>query len=178
MFTFNFNLIATNDRQNVTYTFNETCSPSLPWSPREVTCETNYMEVSLDTFWLFYFYDEVASSVNFFFFFFSRCLWGVNSTVHLGQWKMTGMPSNWFVFSSNIALYCAVRCNFFKTLKPLSRHTAPPLQTGRWCFRRGRSSCRPWTSLKLVSRAICLTWRMEGWCFERRMDNLTPSALR
>ncbi|KAM8747504.1 uncharacterized protein AB9X84_015496 [Acanthopagrus schlegelii] len=47
VFTFNFNLIPTNDRQNVTYTFNETCSPSLPWSPREVTCETNYMEVSV-----------------------------------------------------------------------------------------------------------------------------------
>ncbi|XP_030286620.1 uncharacterized protein LOC115589692 [Sparus aurata] len=47
VFTFNFNLIATNEGKNVTYTFNETCSPSLPWSPREVTCEANYMEVSV-----------------------------------------------------------------------------------------------------------------------------------
>ncbi|XP_060886624.1 uncharacterized protein LOC132958044 isoform X2 [Labrus mixtus] len=31
----------------VTYALNKTCSPSLPWSPREVTCEPNYMEVSV-----------------------------------------------------------------------------------------------------------------------------------
>ncbi|XP_073331285.1 uncharacterized protein [Pagrus major] len=47
VFTFNFNLIATHEGKNVTYTLNETCSPSLPWSPREVTCEANYMEVSV-----------------------------------------------------------------------------------------------------------------------------------
>ncbi|XP_070786321.1 uncharacterized protein [Enoplosus armatus] len=33
--------------KEVTYAFNNTCSPSLPWSPREVTCEANYMEVSV-----------------------------------------------------------------------------------------------------------------------------------
>ncbi|XP_033466050.2 uncharacterized protein LOC117246301 isoform X2 [Epinephelus lanceolatus] len=47
VFTFNFNLIATHEGKEVTYPMNKTCSPSLPWSPREVTCETNYMEVSV-----------------------------------------------------------------------------------------------------------------------------------
>ncbi|XP_070711321.1 uncharacterized protein [Pempheris klunzingeri] len=47
VFTFNFNLIATHEGQEVTYALNKTCSPSLPWSPREVTCEENYMEVSV-----------------------------------------------------------------------------------------------------------------------------------
>ncbi|XP_074555235.1 uncharacterized protein LOC141811183 [Halichoeres trimaculatus] len=47
MFTFNFNLVATQDGKEVTYALNKTCSPSLPWSPREVTCELNYMEVSV-----------------------------------------------------------------------------------------------------------------------------------
>ncbi|GAA6216320.1 uncharacterized protein LOC108880004 [Lates japonicus] len=46
VFTFNFNLMA-NHSGEVTYTINKTCSPSLPWSPREVTCEVNYMEVSV-----------------------------------------------------------------------------------------------------------------------------------
>ncbi|XP_029931932.1 uncharacterized protein LOC115376480 [Myripristis murdjan] len=47
-FTFSFNLIATHDGgEEVTYTLNKTCSPSLPWSSREVTCEVNYMEVSV-----------------------------------------------------------------------------------------------------------------------------------
>ncbi|KAM6960376.1 uncharacterized protein LKV04_021942 [Tautogolabrus adspersus] len=44
VFTFNFNLVATHEGQEVTYALNKTCSPSLPWSPREVTCELNYME--------------------------------------------------------------------------------------------------------------------------------------
>ncbi|XP_026208317.1 uncharacterized protein LOC113157204 isoform X2 [Anabas testudineus] len=47
MFTFNFNLVATHDGEEVRYALNKTCSPSLPWSPREVTCEINYMEVSV-----------------------------------------------------------------------------------------------------------------------------------
>lgn len=45
MFMFRFNLVVVRDDAAVTYTISETCSPSLPWSPREVTCETNYMEV-------------------------------------------------------------------------------------------------------------------------------------
>ncbi|XP_027143566.1 uncharacterized protein LOC104923997 isoform X2 [Larimichthys crocea] len=48
VFTFNFNLITTHEGKDVTYALNKTCSPSLPWSPREVTCEANYMEVSSD----------------------------------------------------------------------------------------------------------------------------------
>ncbi|XP_038587467.1 uncharacterized protein LOC119912373 isoform X2 [Micropterus salmoides] len=47
VFTFNFNLIATHEGKLVTYALNKACSPVLPWSPREVTCETNYMEVSV-----------------------------------------------------------------------------------------------------------------------------------
>ncbi|GLD70889.1 uncharacterized protein AKAME5_002220800 [Lates japonicus] len=47
VFTFNFNLIA-NHSGEVTYTINKTCSPSLPWSPREVTCEVNYMEPAVE----------------------------------------------------------------------------------------------------------------------------------
>ncbi|XP_076581730.1 uncharacterized protein LOC143317460 [Chaetodon auriga] len=47
VFTFNFNLIATHEGKEATYALNKTCSPTLPWSPREVTCEANYMEVSV-----------------------------------------------------------------------------------------------------------------------------------
>lgn len=47
MFTFRFNLVMVRDDEEVSYALSETCSPSLPWSPREVTCEANYMEVSL-----------------------------------------------------------------------------------------------------------------------------------
>uniref|UniRef100_A0A3B4VD57 Zona pellucida protein AX 4 n=1 Tax=Seriola dumerili TaxID=41447 RepID=A0A3B4VD57_SERDU len=47
VFTFNFNLIANHEGKEVAYALNKTCSPSLPWSPREVTCEENYMEVSV-----------------------------------------------------------------------------------------------------------------------------------
>ncbi|XP_062300448.1 uncharacterized protein LOC134005541 [Scomber scombrus] len=46
-FTFNFNLILIYEGLKEMYALNETCSPSLPWSPREVTCEVNYMEVSV-----------------------------------------------------------------------------------------------------------------------------------
>ncbi|XP_040887283.1 uncharacterized protein LOC121177134 [Toxotes jaculatrix] len=47
VFTFNFNLIVKHEEKEVTYALNKTCSPSLPWSPREVTCEVNYMEMSV-----------------------------------------------------------------------------------------------------------------------------------
>ncbi|XP_071316141.1 uncharacterized protein [Trachinotus anak] len=47
VFTFNFNLITNHEEKEVTFALNKTCSPSLPWSPREVTCEENYMEVSV-----------------------------------------------------------------------------------------------------------------------------------
>ncbi|XP_051284835.1 uncharacterized protein LOC127379373 isoform X2 [Dicentrarchus labrax] len=47
MFKFKFNLIATHEGEEVTYALSKTCSPTLPWSPREVTCEVNYMEVSV-----------------------------------------------------------------------------------------------------------------------------------
>uniref|UniRef100_A0A3Q1BGD4 ZP domain-containing protein n=1 Tax=Amphiprion ocellaris TaxID=80972 RepID=A0A3Q1BGD4_AMPOC len=47
VFTFHFNLSAYHEGKKVTYALTKTCSPSLPWSPREVTCEINYMEVSV-----------------------------------------------------------------------------------------------------------------------------------
>lgn len=46
LFMFNFRLSVANEGREVSYALNKTCSPSLPWSPREVTCELNYMEVS------------------------------------------------------------------------------------------------------------------------------------
>uniref|UniRef100_A0A8C8FD72 ZP domain-containing protein n=1 Tax=Oncorhynchus tshawytscha TaxID=74940 RepID=A0A8C8FD72_ONCTS len=48
VFTFSFNLI-TIDANGVeaTYSVTATCSLPLPWSPREVSCEENYMEVSM-----------------------------------------------------------------------------------------------------------------------------------
>ncbi|KAL6118565.1 uncharacterized protein ACO6RY_03347 [Pungitius sinensis] len=47
VFTFKFNLVATRKGKEESFALNQTCSPSLPWSPREVTCEENYMEVSV-----------------------------------------------------------------------------------------------------------------------------------
>uniref|UniRef100_UPI0037E7FA49 uncharacterized protein n=1 Tax=Semicossyphus pulcher TaxID=241346 RepID=UPI0037E7FA49 len=47
VFTFHFNLVTTHEGKEATYALNRTCSPSLSWSPREVTCELNYMEVSV-----------------------------------------------------------------------------------------------------------------------------------
>nr|XP_046185576.1 uncharacterized protein LOC124014520 isoform X1 [Oncorhynchus gorbuscha] len=48
VFTFSFNLITTAaSRVETTYSVNATCFLSLPWSPREVSCEENYMEVSM-----------------------------------------------------------------------------------------------------------------------------------
>ncbi|KAJ8008341.1 hypothetical protein DPEC_G00103820 [Dallia pectoralis] len=47
-FSFIFNLIAADeDGEEVTYRLNETCYLPLPWSPREISCEENYMEVSV-----------------------------------------------------------------------------------------------------------------------------------
>ncbi|CAL1590912.1 unnamed protein product [Knipowitschia caucasica] len=47
MYTFSFNLVAHDKEDKVTHALNRTCAPSLPWSLREVTCEVNYMEVSV-----------------------------------------------------------------------------------------------------------------------------------
>ncbi|XP_012730224.2 uncharacterized protein LOC105934668 [Fundulus heteroclitus] len=46
-FSFRFNLITTYQGVDAYYALNRTCSPPLSWSPREVTCEINYMEVSV-----------------------------------------------------------------------------------------------------------------------------------
>uniref|UniRef100_A0A3B3BWL2 Zona pellucida protein AX 4 n=1 Tax=Oryzias melastigma TaxID=30732 RepID=A0A3B3BWL2_ORYME len=46
-FVFNFNVNTSIDGKAVTKTLNATCSPPLPWAPREVSCEVNYMEVSV-----------------------------------------------------------------------------------------------------------------------------------
>ncbi|XP_077357257.1 uncharacterized protein LOC144004145 isoform X2 [Festucalex cinctus] len=45
VFAFSFNLLRRDG--DVVYALNKTCSPSLEWSPREVSCELNYMEVSV-----------------------------------------------------------------------------------------------------------------------------------
>ncbi|XP_020327068.2 uncharacterized protein LOC109879300 isoform X1 [Oncorhynchus kisutch] len=48
VFTFSFNLITTAaSGVETTYIVNATCFLPLPWSPREVSCEENYMEVSM-----------------------------------------------------------------------------------------------------------------------------------
>uniref|UniRef100_A0A3P8ULC8 Zona pellucida protein AX 4 n=1 Tax=Cynoglossus semilaevis TaxID=244447 RepID=A0A3P8ULC8_CYNSE len=47
VFKLNFNLLVTHDGHLVRYNFNKTCTPAAAWSPREITCEVNYMEVSL-----------------------------------------------------------------------------------------------------------------------------------
>lgn len=46
-FSFRFNLITSYKGVDAYYALNKTCSSPLPWSPREVTCEVNYMEVCL-----------------------------------------------------------------------------------------------------------------------------------
>lgn len=46
VFKLNFNLLVTHDGHLVRYNFNKTCTPAAAWSPREITCEVNYMEVS------------------------------------------------------------------------------------------------------------------------------------
>lgn len=45
VFTFRFNLITTHEGLNRSYTLGKSCPLALPWAPREVTCESNYMEV-------------------------------------------------------------------------------------------------------------------------------------
>lgn len=47
VFMFNFNMIVMDKGKEVTYALNKTCSLPIPWSSREVTCEINYMEVSV-----------------------------------------------------------------------------------------------------------------------------------
>lgn len=44
-FAFRFNLITTHEGLKRSYTLNKSCPLALPWAPREVTCESNYMEV-------------------------------------------------------------------------------------------------------------------------------------
>ncbi|XP_061566193.1 uncharacterized protein LOC133420514 [Cololabis saira] len=46
-YTFSFNLITTLNGEDTRFGLNRTCFPQLPWSPREVSCEVNYMEVSV-----------------------------------------------------------------------------------------------------------------------------------
>ncbi|XP_062372155.1 uncharacterized protein LOC134059708 [Sardina pilchardus] len=49
-FTFNFNVIMTERHgEEATYTVSKTCTLPLPWSPREVNCEMDYMEVNVDS---------------------------------------------------------------------------------------------------------------------------------
>lgn len=48
MFTFRFKLISTHDGFRRNYTLDKNCPLSLPWAFREVSCESNYMEVRLN----------------------------------------------------------------------------------------------------------------------------------
>ncbi|XP_072315542.1 uncharacterized protein [Eucyclogobius newberryi] len=48
-FAFNFNLVVNQTGRLISYALNETCSLNLPWSPREVTCDVNYLEVSVQS---------------------------------------------------------------------------------------------------------------------------------
>lgn len=45
VFTFRFNWITTHEGLKRNYTLYKSCTLALPWAPREVTCESNYMEV-------------------------------------------------------------------------------------------------------------------------------------
>ncbi|KAJ8338203.1 hypothetical protein SKAU_G00371690 [Synaphobranchus kaupii] len=47
VYVFNFNLITDDHGKVVSVPLSETCTLSLPWSPREVICEHKYMEVSV-----------------------------------------------------------------------------------------------------------------------------------
>lgn len=47
VFGFNFNLIVPNGGELKTYHLNKTCTPALPWAQKEITCEVNYMEVTV-----------------------------------------------------------------------------------------------------------------------------------
>ncbi|KAL2079613.1 hypothetical protein ACEWY4_025357 [Coilia grayii] len=46
-FTFNFHLTTVVNDEEVAYNITKMCSPSHPWADQEVTCEENYMEVSV-----------------------------------------------------------------------------------------------------------------------------------
>uniref|UniRef100_A0A3Q3WVG5 Uncharacterized protein n=1 Tax=Mola mola TaxID=94237 RepID=A0A3Q3WVG5_MOLML len=45
LFLFVWKILTEMAMLGVTYALNKTCSPTLPWAPREATCEANYMEV-------------------------------------------------------------------------------------------------------------------------------------
>lgn len=64
MFSFNFNLIATHKGKKASYALNKTCTLSLQWSHREVTCEMNYMEVNLD--YIYFFFNVVSNFLRLF----------------------------------------------------------------------------------------------------------------
>lgn len=47
VFGFNFNLIVSHGGQWKAHPLNKTCTPILSWAPKEITCEVNYMEVTM-----------------------------------------------------------------------------------------------------------------------------------
>lgn len=47
VFGFNFNLIVSYGGELKTHLLSKTCTPALPWAPKEITCEVDYMEVTM-----------------------------------------------------------------------------------------------------------------------------------
>lgn len=47
VFGFNFNLIVSHGGQWKTHPLSKNCTPALSWAPKEITCEVNYMEVTM-----------------------------------------------------------------------------------------------------------------------------------